>query len=151
MEVELGVVKGCIPVKLGFIGLLLLVTDKALVLMKISKELIKPYAVDRFMEARTLVSLAKLNPKELSKKIMEEHGKYKVLSFIRKENVKMVEFYKKLFGLGTISMKIHTFKGDKIDLTLIYGIGTGWSDKEALNHSLKLLSNTGIRVEKKFK
>lgn len=155
MKVELGEIKGGIPVMLRAMELFLLVTDKALVILSLPKRfwkiLVLPKGLDKIMEGRALVTLAKLERNELIKKIREYWSKCKVLGFIKKEDIKVIEFHKKLFGFGAIAMKIHTYKGDKIDLTLIYGTGTGWSDKEAFNHAIKLLSNLNVKIEKKFK
>ena len=152
--VEIGKIMGAIPVKMGVLNLLLIVTDKALILASIKtsllKTLIMPRGVSRLMEARALVKLAKMSPDELAKYLGEHKGEISFLGFITRDKIVSIEFKRGFLGIGLVKLSIHTVDGKKIDLSLIYGKGTGISKDEAVNNALEKIQSLGVKIEKKI-
>ena len=145
-------VEGAIPVKIGKIPLLLLVTDKGLVAVIPRRSIFKDLLPgSEIAYVRSIVKLSKMKPEELMNKLFKEQGINKVLYIIKRELIRYVELKRKFFGLGVVAMKIHLTDGKSLDYTLIYGLGTSLSKDEAVENLVNLLRKVGIQVVKPAK
>ncbi len=145
--VDLGEVLGGVAVRLGVQPLLLLVTKKALVLMwpkvRPKRALLIGDKGERLLEARELVKLSRLKGEKLTSELKKQED-LEIAFFIPLSSVKWVKIKKGL--LGGLKLEVETIESKKVDVSLVYGLGTGIKKEEALNLAKELLGKAGVPV-----
>ena len=129
------------------INLLLIVTDKAICqyIPKLkAKDILLPSGFSDLASGRELVKLSRLDLEEAIEELKMRDGELRFTGCITLEKTIEVEVKKTFLGLGA-KLTIHTPKG-KLKYSLICGKGFGITCDEAINNTVELLKNLGIKV-----
>ena len=142
-------VRGVVPVVIGRRPHLLIVDERGLALITVAPNKRKlvlgaPLGLTHHFWVRDIINLARMGPKEVVKLLRDGDVWWKVLKFIPKEEVELVEV--KRGFLGSPQIVIHA-SGKKRKYDLLYSRIEGIGAEETLRNAAQALMIAGYKVK----